>query len=325
MGSGESVFIKDLPNPNQGFDEPECRKIFDAFDKGNTGYLSKDVAIKFLTKYAKVKKLANPKQFAEDTFTHLDTNRDGRLAYAELLKRQEGAVSTPVKVETKGVQASPATVSASTTSSSSSTSSTSSAPQLSSSSPADVFAAMVKDSSEGDENVLLGDSLDKFFAAVGIASDGIMTLGISWKFECKTMGEISRNEFIKGCEKARCKSIEDIKRLVETTEKTLKNDTNQFKQFYMWVFDFAKEGEERKTLDAETAVGMWGLVLVHHFALLPTWLSFFQNSKTATVTKDIWAQLAEFAFQIKGGLQNWQDDGSWPVLIDEFAQHCSKK
>jgi len=31
------------------------------------------------------------------------------------------------------------------------------------------------------------------------------------------------------------------------------------------------KGEERKTLDAETAVGMWGLVLVHHFALLPTW------------------------------------------------------
>jgi len=183
---------------------------------------------------------------------------------------------------------------------------------------------MVKDTSEAADNVLLGDSLDKFFGAVGIASDGIMTLGISWKFECKTMGEISKVEFVKGCDKTKCKSVDDIKRLVETTEKSLKTDTNQFKQFYMWVFDFAKEGEERKTLDAETACDMWGLVLVHHFALLPKWLTFFQSSKTATVTKDIWAQLSEFAFQVKSGLQNWQDDGSWPVLIDEFAQHCKQ-
>jgi hypothetical protein len=93
MGSGESVFIKDLSDVSQGFDEPECKKIFDAFDKGKTGYLSKDVAIKFLTKYAKVKKLSNPKQFAESTFTRLDTNKDGRLAYDELLKRQAIASS----------------------------------------------------------------------------------------------------------------------------------------------------------------------------------------------------------------------------------------
>lgn len=31
------------------------------------------------------------------------------------------------------------------------------------------------------------------------------------------------------------------------------------------------QGEERKTLDAETACDMWGLVLVHHFSLLPKW------------------------------------------------------
>jgi len=181
---------------------------------------------------------------------------------------------------------------------------------------------MTEGTEQAGTDSLLDTSLDKFFNAVGIASDGIMTLGISWKFDCKTMGEISKTEFTKGCDKARCKSVDDIKRLVDTTEKTLKTDQNQFKQFYMWVFEFAKEGGERKTLDAETASDMWGLVLGNHFALLPKWIKFFQDSKTNTVTKDIWNQLLDFAFQVKGGLQNWQDDGSWPVLIDEFAQHC---
>jgi len=38
---------------------------------------------------------------------------------------------------------------------------------------------------EADTDVMLGDSLEKFFTAVGIANDGIMTLGISWKFEVR--------------------------------------------------------------------------------------------------------------------------------------------
>jgi len=333
MGSGESIFIKDLSDINQGFDEAECRKIFDTFDKGKTGYLSKDTAIKFLTKYAKVKKVANPKQFAENTFQRLDKNKDGRLGFDELLKQRQATATTTTTTPTKQapetkVQSSPPTKTQASTptttpapNSAVTATKTEAAPQFVAASAADVFAAMVKDTEQAGGDVLLGDSLDKFFSAVNISSDGIMTLGISWKFECKTMGEISKTEFTKGCDKARCKTVDDIRRLVESTGNTLKAE-NQFKLFYMWVFDFAKEGEERKTLDAETACDMWGLVLVHHFALLPKWLKFFQDSKTATVTKDIWAQLAEFAFQVKGGLQNWQDDGSWPVVIDEFAQHC---
>jgi len=38
------------------------------------------------------------------------------------------------------------------------------------------------------------------------------------------------------------------------------------------------------------------------------------------VSRDVWDQCLEFSREIKPDLSNWEDDGAWPVIIDEFVE-----
>jgi hypothetical protein len=41
------------------------------------------------------------------------------------------------------------------------------------------------------------------------------------------------------------------------------------------------------------------------------------------VAKDVWAQFLDFA-ALKPDLSDYDVDGAWPVLFDEFVEHAKK-
>jgi len=42
------------------------------------------------------------------------------------------------------------------------------------------------------------------------------------------------------------------------------------------------------------------------------------------VSRDVWDQCLEFSREIRSDLSNWEDDGAWPGIIDEFVEFVNK-
>jgi len=181
-----------------------------------------------------------------------------------------------------------------------------------------------------DADTIAEEKLVQFFSDVGIKQDeGPMAFVLSYKLRCKNVGEISRKEFTAAFAEANCDTLPKIAAYVKSTKAAVidKGQSDQFRTFYRWVFDFNKETGERKTIDKDSAVELWRQIMdssksphLHKF------LEFVEkDGSLKMVTKDLWDQFYEFGVDIKPDLSNWSDDGAWPVTIDDFVQELLKE
>jgi len=153
-----------------------------------------------------------------------------------------------------------------------------------------------------------------------VTLDDVMTLVVSWQLKATEVGKFTQEEFVLGFKRLGCTSIEDIKKKVIALRNDLK-DEKSFKEFYLFVFDYAKgPSEQKKVLELDYAVAMWQTVLAGRFKLLDQWVKFLQEQHKRPISRDTWALLWEFA---KTKLENYDASEAWPVLIDEFVDYMN--
>ena len=73
-------------------------------------------------------------------------------------------------------------------------------------------------------------------------------------------------------------------------------------------------------MDWESAVEYWN-ILLHSLVdsnLLRLWVEFVSENGKA-VTKDTWNLLLEFVTSVDPYLSNYDFDGAWPTMIDDFV------
>ena len=96
-------------------------------------------------------------------------------------------------------------------------------------------------------------------------------------------------------------------------------------QIYNYAFMFSRE-KGHKSLMQDTAIGMWQLVFgVIEWPLLDDWCEFLTKNHNKAISKDTWTQLLEFVRQVKSDFSNYDMDGAWPYLIDEFVEYVQEK
>uniref|UniRef100_A0A803N5K2 Defective in cullin neddylation protein n=1 Tax=Chenopodium quinoa TaxID=63459 RepID=A0A803N5K2_CHEQI len=102
----------------------------------------------------------------------------------------------------------------------------------------------------------------------------------------------------------------------------------------------------QKSLALDTAIGMWQLLFAEkHWPLIDHWCEFLQYLDTCmadvsefvlpgqalltlewarhnkAISRDTWAQLLEFVRIVDPQLSNYDAEGAWPYLIDEFVEY----
>lgn len=51
---------------------------------------------------------------------------------------------------------------------------------------------------------------------------------------------------------------------------------------------------------------------------------FLEQSKYKVMNKDQWCNVLEFSRSVSADLSNYDEDGAWPVLLDEFVDWYRK-
>lgn len=170
----------------------------------------------------------------------------------------------------------------------------------------------------GCDDVVGPEGMEKFCEDIGVEPENVVMLVLAWKLEAQCMGYFTLQEWLKGMGALQCDSTEKLRNSLDYLRSVL-NDSTNFKLIYRYAFDFAREKDQR-SLDLNTAKCMLGLLLGKSWPLFPVFNQFLEQSKYKVINKDQWCNVLEFSRTINLDLSNYDEDGAWPVLLDEFVE-----
>ncbi|CAI9734442.1 Hypothetical predicted protein [Octopus vulgaris] len=173
--------------------------------------------------------------------------------------------------------------------------------------------------SEGaDDDVICPEGMEKFCEDIGVEPENIVMLVLAWKLAAKSMGFFTSQEWLKGMSELQCDTTSKLRKKLDFIRLYL-NDQVHFKSIYRYAYDFAKDKDQR-SMDIETAKAMLSLLLGKHWTLHSSFHQFLEQSKYKVINKDQWCNILEFSRTIYPDLSNYDEDGAWPVMLDEFVE-----
>jgi len=168
-------------------------------------------------------------------------------------------------------------------------------------------------------DIISGPGLLEYGQDLGITDDkDPMLMVVAWKLNANhgKCWEFIRDEFVGGWAIHGCYNIPTMRKKCAQWRDEVKTPT-KFKQFYYFVFDYLKE--DKKILAMEEATTVWDMLgMGERWALFPQWLEFLREKKA--ISRDTWRLFLNFIEQYPRDLSNYDSDGCWPSMIDEFVE-----
>ena len=178
---------------------------------------------------------------------------------------------------------------------------------------------------EDDGETIGLDGIERLCADLGVDPTDPVMLMIAWQMRCEQMCVFTRQEWTQGMTEMGCDTIEGLKGAFPQLKAMLEDD-DAFRDYYVFCFKFAKEpGFGVRTLPFEVAQQMWTLTLTERFVHLGEWHAFLEEKGVKAVTKDVWDMLLTFSQDVDDDMSNYDDDGAWPVMIDDFVEWFREK
>ncbi|KAK1417946.1 hypothetical protein QVD17_27082 [Tagetes erecta] len=172
-------------------------------------------------------------------------------------------------------------------------------------------------------DMIMADGISNLCNDLMVDPQDIVMLVVSWYMKAATMCEYSKQEFVDGLQSLGIDSLEKFRERLPYIRSEL-SDNQRFKEIYIFAFNWAKE-KGQKSLALDTAIGMWQLLFAEKkWPLIDHWCQFLQVKHNKAISRDTWSQLLEFATGVDPGLTNYDAEGAWPYLIDEFVEYLTE-
>lgn len=171
-----------------------------------------------------------------------------------------------------------------------------------------------------EEDKMLAEGVSRFCEEAGLDPYSITVLILAWKFKAATQCEFTRKEFVEGMTELGCDTMEKLRKRCETLDSEIKEKW-KFKDFYQFTFNFAKNPGQ-KSLELDMAIAYWNIVMKESFRFLDIWCTFLREHHKRSIPKDTWNLLLDFSITIDDTMSNYDEEGAWPVLIDDFVEYA---
>ncbi|EFA81572.1 calcium-binding EF-hand domain-containing protein [Heterostelium album PN500] len=178
---------------------------------------------------------------------------------------------------------------------------------------------------EPDTNQIGPDGMVQLCKDINVEPEDIIVLVLAWRLKAQSMGYFTRQEFVTGLSELGIDSLAKLQSYLPNFKKDL-DDPNNYKDIYRFAFVFAKESEN-KILELGNACDMMSLVLsvkYPHIDQLVDYLTNHQKSYRG-INMDQWLSIFEFVKSINADASNYDENGAWPVLLDEYVDWLKTK
>lgn len=169
-----------------------------------------------------------------------------------------------------------------------------------------------------DDDTIRSEGIQELCTDLGISALDPVTLVLSFFCRAEQMGVFTREEFVGGMQRLGCDDILKLRAKLDELRAMLADRTT-CKDIYAFTFQFALDQGQR-CLPVEMCIEFWKLLLRGHFPLLDAWISFVEQRVKNAISKDTWMMLYDLATQVKPDLSDYDMNGAWPVLLDEFVE-----
>ncbi|XP_065058077.1 DCN1-like protein 5 [Rhopilema esculentum] len=183
------------------------------------------------------------------------------------------------------------------------------------------FQKYCDDTSKGQ---MIGpEGIEQFCADLGVDPTDIVMLVVAWKLRAENMGFFKLSEWKSGMCCLGCDSLLKLKSKLDILRGYLKDNSN-FKKIYRYAFDFCRDKDQR-SLDIETGKAMLNLLLRDIWPQIDIFLEYMNQTKYKVINRDQWNSILEFIRTVDRSFSNYDVEGAWPVLLDEFVEYVKAK
>eukprot|EP01005_Ploeotia_sp_CARIB1_P000649 NODE_188_length_1239_cov_4.955036_g184_i0.p1 GENE.NODE_188_length_1239_cov_4.955036_g184_i0~~NODE_188_length_1239_cov_4.955036_g184_i0.p1 ORF type:complete len:314 (+),score=55.79 NODE_188_length_1239_cov_4.955036_g184_i0:69-1010(+) len=182
----------------------------------------------------------------------------------------------------------------------------------------DIAGADEPDKIQGEGLTQLSVDLDK-------DGEDVPLLLIAWQINSKEPYVFEREEFVDGLGTFGVSNLQSLQNKVTAWRNQVQGDKGMFRDFYRSVFDFVKSSPAAKTLEAQTATGVWAILLKGKWKWMDQWVEYVNEVFKKAISKDVWNLFPDFI----AGKPDFSDydaeGGAWPLLFDEFVELVKEK
>uniref|UniRef100_A0A7S4BKY9 Defective in cullin neddylation protein n=1 Tax=Chrysotila carterae TaxID=13221 RepID=A0A7S4BKY9_CHRCT len=174
------------------------------------------------------------------------------------------------------------------------------------------------------DQVLGPDAVERLCTDMQVEPDNVLLLVLAWVLDASKMGYFTREEWESGIQQlGSAGTPHALRQQLETVHAQTLRDIERLRGLHKFAHKFCRE-ERRKNIDVQSAQVMLkmtiGPLFSEHVSNLVRFMGEKEQLAKAGVSLDEWTMMLQFCREIDSTCSNFQDDGAWPVLLDDFVE-----
>lgn len=162
--------------------------------------------------------------------------------------------------------------------------------------------------------------LIKFSEDLGVSPQDIVMLIILYQLNSTRQYVVTKDQFVSGWKKLGCNNLKDMRAYLPRIRKEFHGSKSKlFHDVYLFAFNYNKEPDQKSFANAD-AIATWQLFYQGKWAHITKWCEFIEKFGKS-IPLDTWKQFYHFVEEFGDDFTNYNsDEGSWPLIIDEFVE-----
>lgn len=163
--------------------------------------------------------------------------------------------------------------------------------------------------------------------ALELKEDDVEVLYFLFLCKCKSLLDITTEEFIQGKLALGAKSLQDLKLKLKSSCQDMFKNEDKYKSFFAYCFQASREGTI-KTVAKDTVVFLLPICMSSspYFTRAQDFCKYLESTPAIKhVRNDEWMSFLKFCRTVPPNLDNYSSEESWPLLIDDYVDWSLKQ